>query len=282
MTARALLVGVGALLALTPLAAAADPVQLKHGALRINANLEVPAGRTLADGVAIVLHGTQSHYGPETVAALQTNLKARGVASLAITLSLGIDDRRGPRDCAVPHAYGDAELGPELERWSQWLTENGARAIDFIGFSRGGAQIVGLMQTHKGGRRIVLLAPLLPTAADIAATYRKSFDKDLAPLLEAARAKPSETRRVDFLLCKQAQATGAALLDAYREIPAQAIAAMGRPTLVVVAGNDEIVPDLEPRLPADVRRVVIEGSDHFFRDLNNEDAAEAIAEFLRE
>ena len=76
--------------------------------------------------------------------------------------------------------------------------------------------------------------------------------------------------------------TGATFLDAYRELPAAALAGIGRPTLVVIAGNDEIVPDLESRLPAKTRHVVIEGSDHFFRDLNGEDAADAIAEFLRE
>lgn len=252
--------------------AAAEPVQLKPGALRLNANLEVPAGRTLADGVAIVLHGTQSHYGQETVAALQKNLKARGVATLAVTLSLGIDDRKGPRDCAIPHAYTDADIGPELERWAQWLAENNARAVDYIGFSRGGAQLVDLLRTRKTGRRVVLLAPLL--LADPG--------KDRAAILDAARAKPGEMQRVDFLLCKQAQVTGAALLDAYRESPAQAIASLTQPVLVVIAGNDEIVPDLETRLPAKTRRAVIEGSDHFFRDLNGEDAAEAIVEFLRE
>ncbi len=252
--------------------AAADPVQLKHGALRLNANLEIPAGRTLADGVAIVLHGTQSHYGQETVAALQKNLKARGVATLAVTLSLGIDDRKGARDCTGPHAYTDADIGTELERWAQWLAEHNARAIDYIGFSRGGAQLVELLQKQKTGRRVVLLAPLL--LADPG--------KDRAGALEAARAKPKETQRVDFLLCKQTEVTGAALLDAYRAIPAQAVANLAQPVLVVIAGNDEIVPDLESRLPAKIRHVVIEGSDHFFRDLNGEDAAEAIVEFLRE
>ncbi len=261
-----------AAVSLAPSPVAADPVQLKHGALRLNANLEVPAGRTLADGVAIVLHGTQSHYGQETIATLQKNLKARGVATLAVTLSLGIDDRKGPRDCAVPHAYTDADIGPEFERWAQWVAEHNARAVDYIGFSRGGAQLVDLLQKQKTGRRVVLLAPLL--LADP--------DKDRAAALDAARAKPQEMQRVDFLLCKQAQVTGAALLDAYREIPARAVASLTQPVLVVIAGNDEIVLDLETRLPAKTRHVVIEGSDHFFRDLNGEDAAEAIAEFLRE
>src|SRR2546423_276371 len=75
----------------------AEPAQLKPGQIRLNGNLEVPAGKKVADGVALILHGTLSHDKQETVAALQENLKKRGLASLAITLSLGVDNREGPR-----------------------------------------------------------------------------------------------------------------------------------------------------------------------------------------
>jgi pimeloyl-ACP methyl ester carboxylesterase len=75
---------------------------------------------------------------------------------------------------------------------------------------------------------------------------------------------------------------GSTFLEAYRPVSPDAIANIVQQTLVVLAGNDEAVPDLEPRLPPKVRHVVIEGSDHSFRDLNAEDAADAIAEFLRE
>jgi pimeloyl-ACP methyl ester carboxylesterase len=263
-------------------AALADPVQIMHGKTKLNGNLEIPVDRTLADGVAIVLHGTLSWHGQETVAALQKNLKARGVATLAITLSLGVDDRKGPRACDVPHAYGDAEIGPEIEAWIEWVAFHGVRAVDYIGFSRGGAQLVDWFQKQKGGRKVVLLAPGLWSQAEIAANYRKLYNQELAIALEAARAKPKETRRVDFLTCRQAMVLGTTFLEAYREVPPASISNIVLKTLVVLAGNDEIVPDLEPRLPPKTQQVVIEGSDHFFRDLNGEDAADAIAEFLRE
>ena len=50
---------------------------------------------------------------------------------------------------------------------------------------------------------------------------------------------------------------------------------------MVVAGKDEIVPDLAKKLPSQVRKAVIEGSGHFFPDLYGEDAADAIAQFLK-
>ena len=70
-------------LALLLLAAAsgvarAEPVQIKPGLQRLNGNLELPAGKTAADGVVVMVHGTLSWYGQETIAALQKNLKAQG------------------------------------------------------------------------------------------------------------------------------------------------------------------------------------------------------------
>ena len=68
--------------------AKAEPVQIKPSLLKLNGNIELPAGSKLADGnVVLLVHGTLSHDRQETIAALQKNLKERGVASLAVTLS---------------------------------------------------------------------------------------------------------------------------------------------------------------------------------------------------
>src|SRR5471032_3533469 len=131
-------------LALASLPAAAEPTQLKSGQIRLNGNLELPTGKKVADGVALILHGTLSHDKQETVAALQENLKKRGIASLAITLSLGIDNREGPRACGLLHDYALAATQREIAAWMAWLRADGAPAIDLIGYSRGGTQIAEL------------------------------------------------------------------------------------------------------------------------------------------
>jgi pimeloyl-ACP methyl ester carboxylesterase len=281
MKCRALACAVAFALA-TPWSAGAEPIQVKPGEMRLNGNLELPPGRSVSDGVALVVHGTLSHYGQETIAALQSNLKDQGVATLAITLSLGIDDRKGPRTCEMPHAYTMTDIGGEFDRWIEWLQLNGARSIDVIGFSRGGAQAAVMAAQRKSLRRVVLLAPAFATSAELEESYARTFEQPLKPVLDAARAAPQETRPVDFLLCRRAPVTGAAFVDAYREIPPEIAASLPQSLLVVIAGNDEIVPDLDKKLPPTVRRVVIEDSDHFFKDLYGEDAADAIAEFLAE
>jgi pimeloyl-ACP methyl ester carboxylesterase len=260
----------------------AEPVQIKPSLLKLNGNLELPAGKKTADeNVVLLVHGTLSHAHQETVAALQKNLKERGVASLAITLSLGIDDRQGPRDCNVLHDYALAGARREIRLWMEWLGAQHARSIDILGFSLGGAQVAAMGPELPTVRRIVLLAPAFATAAEQAAAYQRAFGHPLAPELEAAHESPLQKRTVDFLTCKQAPVLGATFLDAYAELPPKLATKTGHPTLVVVAGKDEIVPDLAAKLPSEVRPVSIDGASHFFADLHGEEAADVIAKFLK-
>jgi esterase/lipase len=276
---RAAVVAAG--LALASLPASAEPVQLKSGRVRLNGNMELPEGKTAADGVALILHGTFSHDKQETIAALQQNLKKHGVGSLAITLSLGVDNREGPRACGLLHDYALAGAQREIAAWLAWLRADGARSIDLIGFSRGGAQIAALAPKLTRVGHVVLMAPAFATLDEEAAAYQKAFGHPLAEPLAEAKKVPLQKFNADFLQCKDAPVLGATFLDAYQEMLPQLAAETGHPTLVVVAGKDEIVPDLGKKLPSQVQRVVIEGSGHFFSDLYGEDAADAIAAFLK-
>jgi pimeloyl-ACP methyl ester carboxylesterase len=269
-------------LAAGPALAAAEPVQIKPSLTRLNGNLELPEGTKLAgENVVVLVHGTLSHDRQETIAALQKNLRERGVASLAITLSLGIDDRQGPRACDVMHDYALAGAQREIRLWLEWLNAQRAKSIDILGFSRGGAQVAAMGPELPTVRRMVLVAPTFATALEQAANYERTFGHPLAPELDAARKEPLQKRTVDFLSCKQAPVLGATFLDAYTELPPRLAAKTGHPTLVIVAGKDEVVPDLGAKLPSDIRPVVIDGASHFFPDLYGEEAADVIAKFLK-
>jgi pimeloyl-ACP methyl ester carboxylesterase len=269
-------------LAAGPALAAAEPVQIKPSLLKLNGNLEVPEGRKLAgENVVVLVHGTLSHDRQETIAALQKNLLARGVASLAITLSLGIDDRQGPRACDVMHDYALAGAQREIRLWIEWLNAQRTRSVDILGFSRGGAQVAAMGPELPTVRRMVLVAPTFATALEQAANYERAFGHPLAPELDAARKEPLQKHTVDFLSCKQAPVLGATFLDAYAELPTRLAAKTGHPTLVIVAGKDEVIPDLGIKLPSDIHPVVIDGASHFFPDLYGEEAADVIAKFLK-
>lgn len=268
------------LLAAASGAARAEPVQIKPSLLRLNASLELPAGKTASDGVVVMVHGTLSWYGQETIAALQKNLKAHGIGSLAITLSLGVDDRQRTRRCDIVHDYALAGAKREVGLWLEWLAGQKARHVDLLGFSRGGAQVAAFAPDLQRVRRVVLLAPAFATAAEQAEIYQRAFGHALAPEIAEARKNPLQQRAVDFLTCRQAPVLNATFLDGYAELAPGLAAKTGRPTLVVVAGQDEVVPDLAARLPPEVKPVVIDGASHFFLDLYGEEAADAIAKFL--
>jgi len=269
------------LLALVPGVAAAEPVQIKPSLTRLNANLELPPGKTVGDGVVVIVHGMLSWYGQETVAALQKNLKAHGIGSLAITLSLGVDDRRGPRRCDVTHDYALAGAQREVGRWMDWLGGQKAKSVDLLGFSRGGAQVAAIAPQLPNVRKVVLMAPAFATALEQAEAYQRAFGHPLQPGIDEARKNPLAMRTVDFLSCKQAPVLNATFLDGYSELPPQLAARTGKPTLVIVAGKDEVVPDLARKLPSDVKPVVIDGASHFFLDLYGEEAADAVAKFIQ-
>ena len=274
-------VTVSALAIAMAIPARAEPVQIKPGLLRLNGNLEMPKGKTIPDSeVLLIVHGMLSHYGQETIAALQKNLAARGRSSLAINLSLGIDNRTGPRACDATHDYAIAGAQREVASWIDWLYGQRARAVDILGFSRGGAQVAAMGPELPTVRRVVLVAPSFAISSEIAQAYEKTYGHPLAPVLAEARKDPLKKFTADFLNCRQAPVLGATFLDGYTELPPRLAARTGHPTLVVIAGKDEVVPNLESKLPSDVRKVTIEGSSHYFPDLFGEDAADAIAKFL--
>jgi pimeloyl-ACP methyl ester carboxylesterase len=271
----------GALLLLAAgVTAHAEPVQIKPSLLRLNGNLELPPGKTPGDGMIVMVHGTLSWHGQETIVALQKNLKARGIGSLAITLSLGVDDRQRTRRCDVVHDYALAGAKREVGLWLEWLKGQKATHVDLLGFSRGGAQVAAFAPEFPQVRKVVLLAPAFATSVEQAEIYKRSFGHDLAPEIDEARKNPLAKRTVDFLTCKQAMVLNATFLDGYAELPPRLAAKIGHPTLVIVAGKDEVVPDLAARLPSDVKPVVIDGADHFFHDLYGEEAADVTAKFL--
>jgi pimeloyl-ACP methyl ester carboxylesterase len=230
--------------------------------------------------VLLIVHGMLSHYGQETIEALQKNLVTRGRSSLAINLSLGIDDRKGPRDCAVTHDYAIAGAQREVASWVDWLYGQHARAVDILGFSRGGAQVAAMGPELPTVRRVVLMAPSFAISSEIAQAYERTYGHSLAPLLAEARRDPLKKLTSDFLNCKQATVLGATFLDGYAEMPPRLAARTGHPTLVVIAGKDEVVTNLESKLPSEVHKVTIDGSSHYFPDLFGEDAADAVAKFL--
>ncbi|CAA7614373.1 alpha/beta hydrolase [Magnetospirillum sp. UT-4] len=283
-----------------PAAWAADQaVQVKAGGLALNGTLALAGGKAVKDGVVLITHGTLAHNGMEIIKAMQAGLAERGLSSLAITLGLGLDNRSGMYDCAVPHRHKHTDSLDEIGAWLGWLKGQGASKVALLGHSRGGAQtaLFAAERPDPVVTKVVLLAPMTYDEKAEAAGYQARYGKPLAgPLAKAAalvKAGKGAEMMTDtgFIYCPGATASAASFVSYYQPDPRLGVVApLARikvPTLVIAAANDEVVKGLPEAVAplADGKRVklvTVPNADHFFLDLAADDAADAIKAFVAE
>lgn len=275
----------------------AKEVTLQHKGLTLNANFELAVGKKPADGAILITHGSLAHNGMETIAYFQNLLKDKGYNTLAINLSLGLDNRHGMYDCKITHRHRNDDAAEEIGVWVGWLKKQGAKRVTVLGHSRGGMQTVlyAATQSDVAVNAVVLLAPAIRENND-AARYQQIFRQPLAPLLEKAQKLVKDGKggtvleHASLLTCADTSVTAESFVSYYgaqaRIDTLALIPKIKRPVLVVVAGNDEIVVGLDKKVTplVDGRRVhmkVVESADHFFRDLYADDAVETIDAFLK-
>jgi len=284
-------------IALSITSASAEEVQLRHKGLTLNANLDLASGKKPIDGAILITHGGLAHRDMEIIATLQSQLKQKGYNTLAINLSLGIDGRHGMYDCQVTHRHRNGDAAEEIGAWVGWLKKQGAKRVALLGHSRGGAQtaLYAAERNPKLVQAVVLMAPAIRENTD-PAEYRRRYQQALAPALGQAQQLVkagkghSVLEHVGLLNCADTSATADAFVSYYGQSPSLdtpgLLPKLRKPTLVVVAGNDEVVLGLDKKIAplvnsGRVQMQVIEGADHTFRDLYTDDAVEAIGTFLK-
>ncbi|WP_321323093.1 alpha/beta hydrolase [Thiomicrorhabdus sp.] len=279
-------------------AAEVKEIKQTHNGITLNANLMMADGKTFADDIVLLTHGTLTHKDRSTYAQLQKNLAGHGISSLAINLSLGLSDRHGEYDCAVPHIHKHTDALKEIDFWLNWLQKQGAKNITLMGHSRGGNQTAWYSIEHDSNafKKVVLLAPATG-GQQAAEDYQKKYGKPLQPILDKANKLVAEgkgdtmLKDIDFIYCKKAQVTAAAFADYYNVKPQfntiGLLKGAKKDTLVIIGSADTVEADLPEKMKqlADsdkVQTVTIEDATHFFLDFANEDVATAVAEFIEQ
>jgi len=275
----------------------AEEVELEQEGLTLNASLEKADASWPAGPVVVMVHGTLAHNGMEIITTLQGLFAERGVSSLALNLSLGLDNRHGMYDCKTPHTHKHADALEEIGAWLGWLKGQGAERVVLLGRSRGGNQVAWFAAERDDPlvTHLVLVAPATWSAEDAAADYQKRYGIELAPLVAKAERMVSEGRetsfmeQVDFIYCGDAKATAEAFVsyhgsDSRMDTPTL-VPKIDKPVLVFVGSADEVVVGLKEAMTplADsgaVELEVIDGADHFFRDLYAEDVVDRSVEFI--
>jgi len=267
--------------ALATTAANGEEIRIDFDGKTLNADSVMAEDKVISDGVIIIVHGTLGHKDMEIIDTLQSVLQESGHSSLAINLSLGIDDRHGFYPCDIRHTHRSDDAVKELRAWRAWLTAHGASNVAMLGHSRGANQVVKYALANASTVwKIILLAP---PATDVAID-RTEHDKRV--MKNAAAVLPG----IQFLHCKEADVEVATYLsymgsDA-RHNTLTLLNGIQVPTLVISGSDDTVVANLSDKMAAVdnrlVRHVEIDGAGHFFRDLYGYDVVDAIDSFLAE
>jgi pimeloyl-ACP methyl ester carboxylesterase len=283
-----------------PVALHAEPVRLVHEGRGLDGELTLAPGKSVKDGVLILVHGTLAHNRMEIMQAQQQLLAERGLSTLAITLSLGISDRKGMYDCTQPHRHSNAQAAGEIAAWADWAGKANAAKIGILGHSRGATQVAYFAASGRlpgNVQKIVLAGPTTFDRSRAATEFRTRFKADFAPVIARAEALAKDGKGTEmmavpgFMYCPNASVAAATFADYHaadgRNDAPSLLAKLPRPTLLVLAGGDEIVTDLSQRLataakPAGLKVVTVDGADHFFKDLYGEDLADAVAAYWKE
>lgn len=269
----------------------AEEVTLEHNGLTLNANLQLVEEQPLSGRVAMITHGTLAHNGMEIIATLQELLADEEIPSLAINLSLGLDNRHGMYDCAVPHDHKHTDAVDEINRWHQWLKDQGAAEVITIGHSRGGNQVAWYNQDHSGQSLAqVLIAPATWSEAGAAENYQNRYQQPLQPLLEQAQSlSPDKAlKNTGFIYCQDSTVNAGSFANYYtpdqRFNTPTLLQQTSLPTLVLIGSEDNTVANLPEAMAevstAAVQSVTIDGADHYFRDLYADEMIEHIVEFM--
>lgn len=294
-------IGLAAMAALLAFGAAkADEVVFQYEGHRVVGEETVVPGKTWADNAVLMVHDTLQHKDHETIKTMSALLNQRGFNTLAINLSLGLDERRGPYDCGVPHRHRPVEGLLDIGVWLKYLEQKGAKKVVLFGHSRGAAQAVWYAfekpKVNFYGP-LVLLAPQTWDADREAARYKERYGHGYEATLKLSQDMVKMTHGpdllpepVDFLTCPKAQASAFAFMDYYINDPRKdtpsLLPGVDRRVLVVAAAKDEVSPDLLKKIEArkgklkHVEVKVVDGADHAFLGKPAEEAADAIADFL--
>ncbi len=245
------------------------------------------------DTAVLLLHGTLAHNRMEIIETVATLVSEDyGYPVLAPNLSYQLPGREGMLDCGITHTHKDSDAKAEVSKWVQYLTDQGYSKIVVSAHSRGGAQLSAYLadNTPEEVTAAVLIAPATYDSTQTASSYASRFNGDLPALLSKAESLSADTVMAvpGFVYCDNANVAAASFVDYYETREERDtvynLKSIDIPVWVVAGSEDDVVADLPAKLEAEgvlsdqVQLVMLDGADHFFRDLYADDVALTIVD----
>ncbi|MFT7685166.1 MAG: pimeloyl-ACP methyl ester carboxylesterase [Candidatus Azotimanducaceae bacterium] len=268
----------------------ASPVQIVHQGLRLNG--ELLEANADSDTVFLLVHGTWAHGEMELISGMQSRLEELGENSLALTLSFGLDNRRGFMQCSDLIVAEHGAAIKEIRKWVEYLSNRFSKII-IVGHSRGANQVALYNQTLADPAviKLVLIAPMTWVQNEAEFEYKARFDRDLSSLLANAKRHPDSTLEAGIINCDNSKVSSQSLLSYYSQIPnkntPELLMTSTHPVLVFLGSEDELSKkyrDQNRRFPTSdlVTEIWIEGAGHFFLDLYLDELVETMDEWVRD
>jgi len=246
--------------------------------------------------VVLLLHGTLAHNRMEIITTISELVADDyGIPVLAPSLSYDLPGREGMLDCGITHTHKHFDALTEIETWVSYLEDQGFDNIIVSAHSRGGGQMSAYLAAEPSEKiqGAVLIAPAVFDAEKAATGYQERYGVALSGLMEQAK-QMDENAIMDvpgFVYCQQAKVSAATFIDYYtpdsrRDTPTNLTQVKNIPVVVVAGSEDDVVKDLPEKLEStqgigeNVSLEMIDGADHFFRDLYADDVAVVIADMV--
>lgn len=267
----------------------AAPVQVQHQGLTLNGNF-IQADSSQSNLIFLIVHGTWAHQGMEIITSLQELLDESGFDSLAITLSLGVNDRKGFLQCESPITANHGNAAAEINRWVEYL-ESRSRQIVVVGHSRGGNQVALFNRAfpNQAVTHLVLIAPMSWNEKQSARLYEEKFGVSLAQVLQHATASQGQMIRADLLQCSDLEVLASSFVSYYGTEPnrntPKLLQSADRPVLVFQGSEDALATGYRSQIAlvksnSLVEDYWIDGAGHFFRDLYADELVQYMLEWL--
>lgn len=268
----------------------AKPISLSLDDLQVNAEIMEVSDKSKP--FFLILHGTLAWHGMELPSTIQQLLVEENYGSLAFTLSLGEDNRRGFFDCSHPIISGHHDAQMEIQLWLNHLNKNGYQNVILIGHSRGGSQLADFAANNSDKiKASFLIAPLVWDKNKIHSSYQSASKISLVQQLENLKKQSDQTlSNQNILHCLNAEVTGEAFLSYYDELPEKntptLIKSISIPTKIYLGDNDPLTKNFLAQSSVIsnnkmISTMVIEDADHFFRDFAVEEVVSDIIESVQ-
>ena len=281
--------------------ARAEPLVEQFRGLQLNAELRLAPGRSLEDGIVLMLPSPLGHHRMELIVNVQDVLAEKGVSTLAPSLSLDYDNRRWYIDCDSEIRFTADGIFDEIEFWIAWLKRAGVRHVTLFAHSLSAnyATLYLARRAATGVDGLVLFAPAtLAYGEQGVKRYESRFKVSLRDVLTRAdryiaegRGAEAMAEPTDFYFCPAAKVTANAFVSLYRDLGSQDFPRLWRtlatPSLMVIGTGDQRSPQIEEEAKrasegGEIRLITIENGGHFFRGLYTDEAATAMVEFIEE